>query len=138
MICFYQKSSTTSLGAAFAVWLHYGDEGHNYLPLSRETAPIALLDDQDAVLIGFSFSRKSVLVLAERANSLVIVDNSPETLDELSGLEAEVEMQNLLRDEGSPRGRSITLKVEVGKTVTQLAWEHFHEYSAMPKFFENM
>jgi oligoribonuclease NrnB/cAMP/cGMP phosphodiesterase (DHH superfamily) len=122
MKCLYHANCNDGSASALAVWMKYGDIGHEYIPVQYGSEPPEGLEDTDVVMVDFSYKKEQIRDLARKANSILIIDHHKT---------AQAELENV--DDGY--GCTIETMFDMNKSGAVLTWEYFHGYD-IPEFFK--
>lgn len=113
MKCLYHANCSDGKAAALAVWMKYGDTGHEYIPVQYGQEPPEGLDNTDVVIVDFSYKKQQIRDLARIANSILILDHHKTAKSELADV-----------DDGF--GCQMDIIFDMTKSGAVLAWEYFH------------
>ena len=114
----YHANCNDGAAAALAVWLKYGDDGVEYIPVQYGQDPPEGLDSKEVFIVDFSYKRDVLLEIANRAEFVLVLDHHKT---------AEFELQDL--------GGNIEAYFDMTKSGAVMAWEYFHD-SPVPKLFQ--
>jgi oligoribonuclease NrnB/cAMP/cGMP phosphodiesterase (DHH superfamily) len=104
-ICIYHGNCADGFGAAWAVRKALGDIEF-YAGKYQEPPPD--VTGKDVVLVDFSYKRPVLLEIAEKANSVLILDHHKTAAEDLGDLPT-----------------NVTTKFDMNRSGAMLAWEHF-------------
>lgn len=111
----YHSKCNDGFGAAYAAWTVLGDSAQylavrhgDPLPELPEGARVAVLD--------FSYPREVLTELAQRCQSLLVLDHHKSARQDLEGLEF--------------------ARFDLDKSGARMAWEHFRPQQPMPRLLE--
>ena len=101
----YHANCADGFGAAYAAWKRLGDKA-DYRPAAHGTPPPAVAGRR-VTIVDFSYPRRTLLAMHEKADDLLVLDHHKSALDDLEGL---------------PFAR-----FDLDKSGAVLAWEHWHD-----------
>lgn len=111
-MCIYHGNCADGFGAAWVVRKALGDiEFH---PGKYQEAPPDVAG-KDVVLVDFSYQRPALLEMAEKANSILILDHHKTAAEDLVDLPA-----------------NVTCKFDMSRSGAMLTWDHFFPNEAPP------
>ncbi len=108
----YHAHCADGFGAAFAAWIALGDQAR-YLPVRHGDPPPDLPHEAHVAILDFSYTRDTLLELAQRCQSLLVLDHHKSAQADLADL---------------PFAR-----FDLEKSGARLAWEHFQPLQQMPE-----
>ena len=111
----FHAQCADGFGGAFAAWKALGD-GAEYVPVQYGDPAPDLPADAPLTLVDFSYDRETILALAERHPSIVVLDHHKTAQEALTGLDFAV--------------------FDMDKSGAVLAWEHFHPGRRVPSLLE--
>jgi len=120
-VCIYHFPCADGFTAAWGVWKRFG-EGFEYIPMNYGEPIPEGLDGRDVYLVDFSFKRPVLKELAAKANFVVIIDHHKTAVEDLAGLEDELENVHVVFD--------------MERSGAMMAWNYFHGYEDVPKLVE--
>jgi len=80
----YHKNCLDGLGAAYAVWMFYGNLAE-YIPVTYNEDPPDVTG-ADVIIVDFSYKRDVLLAMKEKAHSLLVLDHHKTAKEDLEGL----------------------------------------------------
>jgi oligoribonuclease NrnB/cAMP/cGMP phosphodiesterase (DHH superfamily) len=80
----YHKHCNDGFGAAFAAWLALGDRAE-YFPAKYGDAPPDV-SGRNVLIVDFSYRRDTLLEMAEKARSILVLDHHKSAMEDLQGL----------------------------------------------------
>src|SRR5581483_726855 len=107
----YHGDCLDGFTAAWSAWRRLG-HAPRYLPAFHGAAPVDVAGE-DVVMLDFAYPRPTMLALAERAGSLLVLDHHKTALDELADLPY------------------VTL--DMNQSGAGMAWRHFHPHDPVPR-----
>ncbi len=125
MKCLYHANCNDGSAAALAVWMAFGDEGHDYIPVQYGSEPPADLDGKEIIMVDFSYKKETIRDLAKTAGSILIIDHHKTAQEELIDV-----------DDGN--GCSIKTIFDMKKSGAVLAWEYFHPDAPVPELLAHV
>ena len=115
----YHGSCTDGLGAKYAAWKTFGDEGANYIPVYYgEIPPKELNSSSEVYILDFSYPRRVLVALQGLCASVVVLDHHKTAQADLEGLEG--------------------CTFNMAKSGCVLAWEYFHPGVPVPRLLEHI
>lgn len=127
LICIYHGNCADGFGAAYAVWKKYGG-GCTYHPGKYGEAPPDVTG-MAVIMVDFSYKRDVILQMAEKADSILILDHHKTAEADLAFTEDDFK-------EGDPCPVEVTFDME--KSGAVLAWEHFHPDTKVPRLLQHV
>ncbi|MEK6881317.1 MAG: hypothetical protein AABY22_16970 [Nanoarchaeota archaeon] len=126
----YHFQCVDGFGAALAFYLEYGKEA-TYIPVQHgDPFPsIELNQLTNVYIVDFSYSRQILKELSLKVNKLVILDHHRSAMDDLKGLQEELQMEQALGDQ-----HIINFDMEHSGTV--LAFRHLFPKIHIPMLFK--
>lgn len=112
-LCIYHGNCADGFGAAWVVRKALGDI--DFHPGAYGDAPPDV-SGRDVVMVDFSYKRPVLLEIAERANSVLIIDHHKTAAEDLVDLPA-----------------NVTAKFDMSRSGAMLTWEHFFPGEQPPK-----
>lgn len=122
MKCLYHANCNDGSGAALAVWLKYGDIGHEYIPCQYGNPLPDGLENSDIIMVDFSAKKEQIRELARIADSILIIDHH---------ITAKADLDDV--DDGF--GCRIETIFNMDQSGAVLAWTYFHPLADIPKLF---
>lgn len=114
-VCIYHANCTDGFGAAYAMWKRWKDA--EYIPASYGGEPPDVAG-KDVYVLDFSYSEDQMRELAEKANSVTVLDHHKT---------AQEALQKLIDE------RVIDGEFNMDKSGAVLAWEYFHVGEPVPQ-----
>lgn len=84
-LCVYHADCNDGFAAALAVWLQHGDS-YMYKPAHYGDTPSDYAG-RDVIIVDFSYKRKELEKINEKASSLIVIDHHKSAQNELEGLD---------------------------------------------------
>jgi oligoribonuclease NrnB/cAMP/cGMP phosphodiesterase (DHH superfamily) len=111
-MCIYHGNCADGFGAAWVVRKALGEI--DFHP-GKYQEPPPDVTGKDVVMVDFSYKRPVLLEMAEKANSILILDHHKTAAEDLLDLPA-----------------NVTAKFDMGRSGAMLTWEHFFPGEAPP------
>ena len=111
-MCIYHGNCADGFGAAWVVRKALGEI--DFFP-GKYQEPPPDVTGKDVVMVDFSYKRPVLLEMAEKANSILILDHHKTAAEDLLDLPA-----------------NVTAKFDMGHSGAMLTWEHFFPGEAPP------
>jgi len=118
----YHANCTDGAGAALAVWMKHGDDGHEYIPVQYGHEPPEGLEGSDVVMVDFSYKKEQIRDLASIAKSILIIDHHKT---------AQAELEDVDDGEGCP----IETLFDMECSGAVLSWFYFNPDRPLPELF---
>lgn len=110
ILILYHANCSDGFGAAYAAWMKFGDTAE-YIPVAYGTEPTDVTG-REVYILDFSFKRDVLLKMAEKAQSLLILDHHKSAQEDLAGLDCAI--------------------FDMNRSGAVIAWEYFHPNTAIP------
>ncbi len=111
-VCIFHANCADGFGAAWVVRKALGEiDFHG----AKYQEPPPDVTGKDVVMVDFSYKRPVLLEMAEKANSILILDHHKTAVEDLIDLPA-----------------NVTAKFDMGRSGAMLTWEHFFPGEAPP------
>lgn len=107
----YHADCVDGFTAAWAAWRTLGD-GAAYWP-AQHGQPAPPVEGRDVVMVDFAYPRSTLLAMAARARSLIVLDHHKTALEQLSDLPF--------------------VHLDMQQSGAGLAWRHFHPERPLPR-----
>lgn len=104
-------------GAAYAAWLHFGQESCELHPASHGKG-LPECDGRQVYILDFSYRREVMIELCQRAESVIVIDHHISAMKDMQGLDEEIE--------------NLTLDFNMERSGAILAWQYFHPERQIP------
>ncbi len=118
----FHANCLDGFGAAYAAWLHFldqsGEEGCELHPASHGT-DLPECDGRKVYILDFSYRRKVMIELCERAESVIVIDHHISAFKDMQGLDEELD--------------NLTLSFDMDRSGAVLAWHYFHPDREIPE-----
>lgn len=111
-ICIYHGNCADGFGAAWVVRKALGEI--EFYPGTYQAVPPDVTG-KDVMMVDFSYKRPVLLEMAEKANSILIIDHHKTAVEDLVDLPA-----------------NVTTKFDMGRSGAMLTWEHFFQNDSPP------
>jgi len=110
----YHQYCLDGFGAAFSVWLKFGDQA-TYVPVNYQEPfpPSVSLQGNHIIIVDFSYPKDVIENISHDAKSLTVIDHHKTAQEALAGLECAV--------------------FDMDKAGCVLAWEYFFPANAVPQ-----
>jgi len=126
MICLYHKNCNDGAAAALAVWVKFGDEGNQYLPVNYcEDPPEEVYKYQDIIIVDFSYKRDVLIDLSCKVKSIILIDHHKTSREDLNDIRQELSCKN-------------NVVFDMEKSGAVLAWEYFNPEKELPGLFKHI
>jgi len=118
LVIIYHGGCPDGFGAAYAVWLKFGDMAR-YVPARHGSSPPEVLRGDKVYICDFSYPRKDILGLADRVGvkewggKLIILDHHKSAMEALGDLEF--------------------AHFDMARSGAVITWEHFHPGEEIPR-----
>lgn len=125
-ICIYHDHCDDGFAAAFAVYLHSGNENIEFVPCSYGDAPPDVTG-KSVLVVDFSFKRDVLLDMAAKAKCVVVLDHHKTAKEDLQGL-PRVELEDAEQVHSG-----LWVHFDMNKSGCRLAWEFmFGDFDKAP------
>lgn len=124
ILVIYHKNCTDGFGAAWAMYDFFENvQGKVYDSISYMSAdygdePPDNIENMCVYIVDFSYSRNAVLAMAEKAESVTVIDHHKTAKEELENLEH----------------KNLTVVFDMEKSGAVLAWEYLHDGYLEPPY----
>lgn len=128
-VCLYHANCLDGFGAAFAIWLRFGDSV-KYLPVSYgEETPWTEITGRRVAIVDFSYKRDIMWRMHSLCPSVLVLDHHKT---------AEAELKGFWRNTaGGPPGAHIAeAYFNMKHSGAVMAWDYFHGPEPAPLFFQ--
>lgn len=110
-IVLYHADCNDGFGAAYAAWVHFGDNAE-YRPVQYgDSVPIEPLIGRQVYILDFSFIPGTVLAMSRVATQITLLDHHKSAAEQWQGVAA------------SPNAE---IKFDMNRSGAQMSWDHFH------------
>ena len=117
--CIYHHNCADGFGAAWVVRRALGNDVQ-FVPGIYQTPPPDNIDDQDVILVDFSYKRPVMEVIVERAKSVLVLDHHKTAEEDLRGL----------------AGAHVTF--DMNRSGVILAWDHYFPNEPPPPLLNHI
>jgi len=115
----YHKNCPDGSGAALAVWTKLGDEGNEYIEVQYGNPYPENLDNEDVIIVDFSYPKDILYELAKKCKSILILDHHKSAMKDLEEF-------------NEP---NVEIIFNMDKSGSVLAWEYFNKDTHLPMLF---
>lgn len=129
-VCLYHANCVDGFGAAFAIWLRYGDNNVRYIPVSYgDEPPWPEITGRRVAIVDFSYKRDVMTRIMALAESVLVLDHHKT---------AEAELKDLsCNTTGGPPGCPVAeVYFDVKCSGAVMTWDYFHGPGPVPTFFK--
>lgn len=145
-LCIYHGNCADGFSAAWVVWRLYGTGQFDFHPGVYQEPPPDVAG-RDVVLVDFSYKRDVLMQMAEKANSILILDHHKTAAADLDGFwqpparydDFVTGVAPALREEGFPPVNAI---FDMNRSGAMIAWDYFYSQDGTrtepPKLLEHI
>ena len=119
-LCIYHANCADGFAAAWVVWNYYGWDVDLHPASYGDTPPDC--EDRDVIMVDFSYKRPILGVIAQQANSLLILDHHKTAAEDLADF-----------DVGNTR-----IVFDMNKSGAVLAWEEYNPGTRPPMLIRHI
>lgn len=117
-LCIYHANCADGFAAATIVRMALGSHNVEFHPGVYQQPPPDVTG-RDVLLVDFSYKRDVLIKMAQKANSIIIIDHHRTAADNLINLPNNVEIH-----------------FDTTKCAAVMTWEYFHAFDEMPKLLQ--
>ena len=138
-MCIYHANCVDGFTAAWVVFLALGS-AVDYIPASYGD-PLPEVDGCDVIVVDFSYKRKEMLELGERANSVLVLDHHRSAADDLKGFPSPLPVvgnqepwfAHLDGADMSAYTHGVACLFDMERSGAQIAWDFFQARMPRPQ-----
>lgn len=122
-VILYHANCDDGFGAAYAAWMHFGDNAE-YRPIQYgDTAPFEQLAGRQVYILDFSFSPDTILAMSQVATQVTLLDHHKSAAEQWQGI--------------VPATNTV-IKFDMDRSGAQMSWDHFHPGVQRPILIEHI
>lgn len=139
-VVLYHDDCMDGYGAAFAVWLKYGDNVQ-YIAVKYGDAPPDAIKDKHVLLVDFSYKQQDIQKYFTELKSVIILDHHKTALHELHTYTLDdvpltcISATNLIDANRMEDGSAIIATFDMCKSGAVIAWNFCHPDKPVPELF---
>jgi oligoribonuclease NrnB/cAMP/cGMP phosphodiesterase (DHH superfamily) len=122
-IILYHANCNDGFGAAYAAWIHFGDNAE-YQPVQYgDSVSIESLIGRQVFILDFSFSPDTILAMSRVATQITLLDHHKSAAEQWNGIVP---------------ATNVTIAFDMDRSGAQMSWDHFHPDVPRPILIEHI